>query len=78
MPSSSHHTESRDSRRGLRGEENGVPPLIVTRFPEDLDRSLHPEEKKRTFLLYAGGTDKYRQRCDDIAANGYEGFRLTA
>ncbi|HEX4881041.1 MAG TPA: NAD(P)/FAD-dependent oxidoreductase [Porticoccaceae bacterium] len=32
--------------------------------------------KKRTFLLYAGGTDKYRQRCDDIAAKGYEGFRL--
>jgi cation diffusion facilitator CzcD-associated flavoprotein CzcO len=32
--------------------------------------------KKRTFLLYAGGTDKYRQRCDEIAAKGYEGFRL--
>ena len=30
---------------------NGVPPLIVTRFPEDLDHRLRPEEKKRTFLL---------------------------
>lgn len=29
----------------------GVPPVIVTRFPEDLDHRLHPEEKKRTFLL---------------------------
>src|SRR5690606_21263703 len=32
--------------------------------------------KKRTFLLYAGGTDRYRQRCDEIAAQGYSGFRL--
>ena len=32
--------------------------------------------KKRTFLLYAGGTDRYRERCDEIATKGYEGFRL--
>ena len=31
--------------------EAGVPPLIVTRFPEDLNHRLHTEEKKRTFLL---------------------------
>lgn len=30
---------------------NGVPPFIVTRFPEDLDHRLRPEEKKSTFLL---------------------------
>jgi Bax protein len=30
---------------------NGVPPFIITRFPEDLDHRVHPEEKKRTFLL---------------------------
>lgn len=29
----------------------GVPPLIVTRFPDDLDHRLDPEQKKRTFLL---------------------------
>ena len=29
----------------------GVPPFIVTRFPEDLDHHLPPDEKKRTFLL---------------------------
>jgi len=29
----------------------GVPPLVVTRFPEDLDHRLPAEEKKRTFLL---------------------------
>lgn len=31
--------------------EAGVPPLIITRFPEDLDHRLRTEEKKRTFLL---------------------------
>jgi len=31
--------------------EHGVPPFIVTRFPEDLDHRLHPEAKKRTFLM---------------------------
>jgi Bax protein len=31
--------------------ETGVPPFIVTRFPEDLDHRLPAEEKKRTFLL---------------------------
>lgn len=29
----------------------GVPPLIVTRFPDDLGQHLRPEEKKRAFLL---------------------------
>ncbi len=31
---------------------------------------------KRTFLLYAGGAPAYREKCDDVAANGYEGFVL--
>jgi cation diffusion facilitator CzcD-associated flavoprotein CzcO len=31
---------------------------------------------KRTFMAYAGGAPNYRQRCDDVAANGYEGFEL--
>ena len=33
-------------------------------------------EKKRTFYAYAGGSPAYRQRCDDVAARGYEGFVL--
>lgn len=32
--------------------------------------------KKRTFLMYAGGHPLYRQKCDEVAANGYEGFVL--
>ncbi|MDP6830637.1 MAG: NAD(P)/FAD-dependent oxidoreductase [Alphaproteobacteria bacterium] len=31
---------------------------------------------KRTFLLYAGGAPAYREKCDEVAANGYEGFVL--
>ncbi len=31
---------------------------------------------KRTFMAYAGGAPKYRQKCEDVAARGYEGFVL--
>ena len=31
---------------------------------------------KRTFMAYAGGAPSYRQRCDEVAANAYEGFEL--
>ena len=32
--------------------------------------------KPRVFMLYLGGLDTYRRKCDEVAANGYEGFRL--
>jgi cyclohexanone monooxygenase len=32
--------------------------------------------KKRTFLMYAGGSPAYRKKCDEVAAQGYEGFLL--
>ena len=35
-----------------------------------------PWRNKRTFMAYAGGAPNYRQRCEDVAANGYEGFEL--
>ncbi|HEY7870679.1 MAG TPA: NAD(P)/FAD-dependent oxidoreductase [Methylomirabilota bacterium] len=31
---------------------------------------------RRTFLVYAGGAPKYRERCDEVAAAGYPGFAL--
>jgi cyclohexanone monooxygenase len=34
--------------------------------------------KPRVFMPYVGGVGVYRQRCDEIAARGYEGFALTA
>ena len=32
--------------------------------------------KPRVFLPYVGGVGVYRQKCDEVAANGYEGFTL--
>lgn len=33
--------------------------------------------KPRVFMPYIGGVGVYRQECDEVAANGYEGFALT-
>jgi cation diffusion facilitator CzcD-associated flavoprotein CzcO len=32
--------------------------------------------KPRVFLPYIGGVGPYREKCDEVAANGYEGFKL--
>jgi cation diffusion facilitator CzcD-associated flavoprotein CzcO len=32
--------------------------------------------KPRVFMVYLGGAPTYRKICDDVAANGYEGFAL--
>lgn len=32
--------------------------------------------KKKTFLLYAGGSPAYRAKCAEVAAKDYEGFVL--
>jgi cation diffusion facilitator CzcD-associated flavoprotein CzcO len=34
--------------------------------------------KTRVFMPYAGGVGEYRKKCDEVAANGYQGFALTA
>jgi cation diffusion facilitator CzcD-associated flavoprotein CzcO len=33
--------------------------------------------KKRVFMPYVGGFAPYRERCDEVAANGYEGFAFS-
>ena len=33
--------------------------------------------KPRVFMPYVGGVGVYRQKCDEVAANGYEGFALS-
>ena len=30
--------------------------------------------KPRVFMPYIGGVWRYRQKCDEVAANGYKGF----
>jgi cyclohexanone monooxygenase len=32
--------------------------------------------KPRMFMPYIGGVGLYRQKCDEVAAKGYEGFQL--
>ena len=32
--------------------------------------------KPRVFMPYAGGVGTYREKCDDVAKKGYEGFVL--
>ena len=36
------------------------------------------EGKPRVFMPYIGGVGRYRDKCEAIAAAGYEGFRLTS
>ena len=33
--------------------------------------------KPRVFMPYAGGLGAYRERCDEIADRGYEGFVIS-
>ena len=33
--------------------------------------------KPRVFMPYVGGFAGYKQKCDAVAGNGYEGFVLT-
>ena len=32
--------------------------------------------KKRMFLGYGGGLPRYREKCAEVAARGYDGFIL--
>jgi len=34
--------------------------------------------KPRVFMPFAGGMNRYRAICDEVAANGYQGFALTS
>ena len=34
--------------------------------------------KPRVFMPFVGGIARYRKRCDEVAANGYEGFEIAA
>ena len=60
----------------------------VRHVNEAADRTLYPKAnswyvganipgKPRVFLPYAGGFNVYRRRCDEVAAAGYRGFRIT-
>ncbi len=59
----------------------------VAHVNEVADRTLFPlanswyvganiPGKPRVFMPYVGGVVPYREKCDAVAANGYEGFRI--
>lgn len=61
----------------------------VSHVNEVAHRTLYPQAnswymganipgKTRVFMPYIGGVGAYRQICQDVAAKGYRGFRLTA
>ena len=33
--------------------------------------------KPRVFMPYVGGVQRYKRKCDEVAAKGYEGFIMT-
>jgi cyclohexanone monooxygenase len=56
---------------------------------EVADRTLYPlanswyvganvPGKPRVFMPYVGGVTAYKKKCDEVAANGYQGFRFGA
>jgi cation diffusion facilitator CzcD-associated flavoprotein CzcO len=49
--------------------------MDVDSWMTGINRNI-PGRHKRTFMAYAGGAPKYREKCDEVAANGYEGFIL--
>jgi cyclohexanone monooxygenase len=61
----------------------------VAHVNEVADRTLFPQAnswyvganipgKPRVFMPYAGGVVPYRRKCEEVAANGYQGFQLRA
>ncbi len=61
----------------------------VAHVNEVAHRTLYPQAnswymganipgKPQVFMPYIGGVGAYREKCDAVAAAGYEGFRLTA
>jgi len=49
--------------------------LEVDSWMTGVNRNV-PGRQQRTFMAYAGGAPKYREKCDAVAAGGYDGFIL--
>ncbi len=69
--------------------EQGAEEAWVQHNNEVADRTLYPlanswyvganiPGKPRIFMPYVGGVTAYKKKCDEVAANGYQGFHLGA
>ena len=43
----------------------------------NINRNVAGRQSERHFVAYAGGAPKYREKCEEVVANGYEGFALS-
>jgi len=50
---------------------------LLPRVPHSWYLGANIPGKPRVFMPYAGGMDRYRQICNDVADRDYEGFSLT-
>lgn len=77
-------------RRGLSRVEATVEAedAWVEHVKEVADRTLYPRAKSwysgsnipgkpPVFMPYVGGVDRYKVKCDEVAANGYKGLEMT-
>ncbi len=77
----------RDRGLGTMEAEPAAEDAWVEHVNEVAYKTLHPQAnswylganipgKPRVFMPYIGGVGVYREKCDAVAANGYEGFRI--
>ena len=59
-----------------RARQRGRPTRRSTRAANSWYLGANIPGKPRVFMPYIGGVGAYRRECDEVAANGYEGFAL--
>ena len=57
---------------------NAVADMTLYKYANSWYLGANIPGKPRVFMPYVGGVGAYREKCDQVAANGYEGFVLTA
>ena len=72
--------EADRERRGRLGRprQRGRRPHALPARPTPGTSGANIPGKPRVFMPYVGGVGVYRGRCDEVAAAGYRGFRITA
>ena len=82
LPAARAARPHRGDRRGARtpGSRTSTrwPTRRSIRRPNSWYMGANIPGKPRVFMPYIGGVGAYRQKCDEVAANGYEGFELDA
>ena len=73
----SRPTARRRGRVG-RARQRGRRCDALSRSPTPGTSGANIPGKPRVFMPYVGGVGAYRKKCDEIAAEGYDGFMLAA